>query len=46
VYNFVLDKIKGDEEIKTKSNGAGVTEKQLKGNLVTSVTRWETALED
>lgn len=46
VYNFVLDKIKGDEEIKTKSNGAGVTEKQLKGNLVTSVTRCETALKD
>ncbi len=46
VYNFVLDKIRSDEEIKTKSDGAGVTEKQLKDNLVTGVTRCETALKD
>jgi len=46
VYNFVLDKIKGDEDVKTKGNEAGVTEKQLKGNLATNVTRCETALKD
>lgn len=46
VYNHVLNKIKGDEEIKTKANGAGVTEKQLKGNMVASVTRCESALKD
>lgn len=46
VHNYVLDKIKGDEQIKNKENETGVTEKQLKDSLATNVTRCETSLKD
>lgn len=46
VYNFVIDKIRSDSDVRSKGNETGVTEKQLKSNLATNVTRSETALKD
>lgn len=46
LYNFVLNKIRSDEEISIKEADVGVTEAQLKANLSNNVTRNETALKE
>ena len=46
VYSYVIDRIRNDNEVRAKANEAGVTDKQLKAKLVSSVTSCETALKD
>lgn len=46
VYNFVVNKIRNDEDVKLKADDTGVTEAQLKSNMGSCVMRCETALKE
>ena len=47
VFSFVTDKIRNDDEVRSRENSVGVTEKHMKSkSIVSYVVRNETALKD